>query len=174
MGLTALERLSERLLCWLVSRGWTPSVAGLERIAAPHAVFHARPAETAATLVGAARHVTRDVDPSVVRDLFDAAPRATVAFVERGAVELLPAWARVRADTHEFAVRIDDASDLEGREVVLLRDDGAYWFELRGISIRGLARRIDLAQPGESGGLAWYAVEPRRVLAWDYGAIRYA
>jgi hypothetical protein len=70
-ALTALDRLSERLRWWLVSRERTPSVAGLERIAAPHAVFHARPAETAATLVGAARHMTRDVDASVVRDLLD-------------------------------------------------------------------------------------------------------
>ena len=123
---------------------------------------------------GTALRVTRDVEPSAVRDLREDAPRATVAFVDHGAVELLPVRAHGSGDTHAFAVRAGDAPDLAGREVVFVRDDGAYWFELRGISVRGIARRIDAPEPGEAGGLAWYAVEPRRVIAWDYATIRYA
>jgi hypothetical protein len=118
--------------------------------------------------------VTRDVEPSAVGDLFNDAPRSTVAFVEGAAVQLLPVRVRASGDTHAFAVRADDAPDLTGREVVLLRDDGAYWFELRGIYMRGIARRIAAPERGEAGGLAWYAVEPRRVRAWDYATIRYA
>jgi hypothetical protein len=116
--------------------------------------------------------VTRDVEPAAVRDLLDDPPRATVAFVDGEAVELLPVRARFSADTHRFGVLAGDAPGLEGREVVLVRDDGAYWFELRGISVRGVARRLDPPEPGEAGGLAWYAIEPRRVLAWDYGTVR--
>src|SRR3990172_10021430 len=37
-----------------------------------------------------ANRVTRDVEPSALRDLIDDPPRATVAFVDRDAVELLP------------------------------------------------------------------------------------
>ena len=54
--------------------------------------------------------------------------------------------------------------------MVLLRDDGAYWFELRGIAVRGTARRADALDAGS--GLDWYAIEPGRVLAWNYAAIR--
>lgn len=129
------------------------------------------PAQPAGT-TWAPRRVTRDVEPSAVRDLFQDPMRASVAFVERGGVELLPVRARVRADTHAFAVRTGDAPNLDGREVVLIRDDGAYWFELRGISVRGIARRIDAREPADAGGLLWYALEPRRVLAWDYATIR--
>jgi len=119
-----------------------------------------------------ARRVTRDVEPSALKDLLEHPPRATVAFVDRDAVEVLPVRARFRADTYQFGVQPEVATDFEHREVVLVIDDGAYWFELRGISVRGLARRTDRGEPGETDALAWYAIEPRRILAWDYGAIR--
>lgn len=118
------------------------------------------------------RHVTRDVEPAAVRDLLEHPPRATVAFVDHGAVDLLPVSARCSADRHLFRVAVAGAPDLENREVVLVIDDGQYWFELRGISVRGVAKRIDAPAPGEADGVAWYAIEPRRILAWDYGTIR--
>lgn len=118
------------------------------------------------------KQVTRDVEAGVVSDLLVDPPRATVAFVEANEVDVLPARAQFDGSVHLFAVRADDAPDLSGREVVLVRDDGPYWFELRGISVRGGARRA-AAPNAESGAhLAWYALEPRRVLAWDYGALR--
>ncbi len=53
-------------------------------------------------------------------------------------------------------------------------DDGPYWFELRGISVRGVARRGEAPPSRPEAGLTWYALEPRRVLAWDYAALRRA
>ncbi len=88
------------------------------------------------------------------------------------AVELLPARARCDAGVHLFGVLLDAAPDLARREVLLDIDDGMYWFELRGISVRGVARRVDSPESGAARRLTWYAIEPRRVLAWDYGAIR--
>jgi hypothetical protein len=116
------------------------------------------------------KRVTRDVEMSALRDLLDRPPRATVAFVDGGAVSLLPAGARCSVTKHLFGVLPAAAPDLAGREVVLVIDDGPYWFEARGISVRGIAARVE--PPSGSGGLAWYVIEPRRVLAWDYGAIR--
>lgn len=118
------------------------------------------------------KHVTRDVEPAAVRDLLEDPPRATVAFMEADEVNVLPARARFDGGVHVFAVRADVAPDLGGREVVLVRDDGPYWFELRGISVRGLAKPA--AAPNEESGrhLVWYDIEPRRVLAWDYSALR--
>lgn len=116
--------------------------------------------------------VTRDVDPAAVRDLLDRPPRATVAFVDGGAATLLPARVRLDGDRHLFAVAADEAPALDQREVVLVIDDGPYWFQLRGFSVRGIARSIDAPTSAEAGQLAWYAIDTRRVLAWDYGAVR--
>jgi hypothetical protein len=120
----------------------------------------------------AGKRVTRDVEPSALRDLIDAPPRATVAFVDRDAVELLPVEVAARGDLQLFGIVAAGNPDIEGREVVLLLDGGSYWFELRGVSLRGVAARA-VPPEGEDGrGLGWYAVVPRRVLAWDYGTLR--
>lgn len=119
-----------------------------------------------------APRATRDVEPSALTDLLEHPPRAAVAFVDRDEVDVLPVQARCRADTYCFGVLPEIAPDFENQEVVLVIDDGPYWFELRGMSVRGLARRIDRADPSEMKVLAWYAVEPRRALAWDHGTIR--
>ena len=125
--------------------------------------------QTGATM---GKRVTRDVEPSALQELREHPPRATVAFVDRDAVDLVPARTRFSDATYRFGVLANVAPDFENREVVLVIDDGPYWFELRGISVRGVAIRID--QPGQrdAGALIWYAIKPRRVLAWDYGAIR--
>jgi hypothetical protein len=118
--------------------------------------------------------ITRDVEPSALRDLIEHPPRAAVAFIDRDRAEVLPVRARYRADTYRFGVLPGVATELENREVVVVIDDGPYFFELCGISVRGVARRIDRAEAGEADALAWYVIEPRRILAWDYDAMREA
>jgi hypothetical protein len=118
------------------------------------------------------RRVTRDVDPGALRRLLDDPPRATVAFVSGDGVELVPVRVCVRDGMHLFGVRGDAAAELDGREVVLIVDGGAYWFHLHGFSVRGEATAVASPGTAEGTGLCWYAVTPRRVLAWDYGTIR--
>jgi len=118
------------------------------------------------------RRVCRDVEPQAVGDLLENPPRAAVAFVEAEEVEVLPVRARMAGGVHLFAVCADVAPDLGGREVVLVRDDGPYWFQLRGISVRGVAARAAAPQDESAEPLVWYAIEPRRVLAWDYATLR--
>lgn len=119
------------------------------------------------------RRISRDVDPAAVRDLLDHPPRATVAFVDGGAA-VLPARAHLDGDRRLFAVAADAAPALDRSEVVLVIDDGWYWFQLRGVSVRGIAHRVDGPTGAEAAPLAWYTVDTRRVLAWDYGAVREA
>jgi len=115
--------------------------------------------------------VTRDVEPAALRDLLEDPPRATVALLDHDRVDALPVRYRLDGGTHLIGVASEATVAIEGREVLLVIDDGAYWFELRGVSVRGVATRID-APDGDRGGHAWYAIAPRRVLGWDYGAIR--
>jgi hypothetical protein len=119
----------------------------------------------------AERRFTRDVDLSAVRDLLDRPRQAAVAFVDDDAVDLLPVQARCAADTYLFGL-LDGSPDLISREVVLVVDAGPYWFQLRGVSIRGIAERAEPPEPGAAEGLVWYAIDARRILAWDYGSIR--
>jgi len=131
------------------------------------------PATLQALAEGAAgNRVTRDVEPSALRDLTDDPPRATVAFVDHDTVELLPVKVGARGGVQLFGIVPAGDPDLEGREVVLLMDGGSYWFELRGVSVRGVAARADSPEGEAAEGLRWYAVVPRRVLAWDYASIR--
>jgi hypothetical protein len=115
------------------------------------------------------RHVTRDVEPAALGDLLEHPRRATLTFVRDGAADAVPARIRVDGNRYRFAVVADAAPDLTGHEVVVIVDDGPYWFQLRGLSLRGVAEATDAC---DGDGLVWYAVTPRRVLAWDYGAVR--
>jgi hypothetical protein len=117
--------------------------------------------------------VTRDVEAEALRDLLEHPPRATVAFVHDGGPDALPARAHLTG-APRFAVAADATPDLDGREVVLVVDDGPYWFQLRGISVRGTARRLAEPPAGAAANLAWYAIEERRRLAWDYAQVRSA
>jgi hypothetical protein len=58
--------------------------------------------------------------------------------------------------------------------VVLVVDDGAYWFELRAAVWRGtVAPEGDEDRSGRSGdGLVWFRLDPLRCVAWDYGRLR--
>jgi hypothetical protein len=115
------------------------------------------------------RRVIRDVEPAALGDLLEHPPRATLVFVRDGAADAVPARIRVDGNRYHVAVVADAAPHLTGHEVVVVVDDGPYWFQLRGLSVRGIAEATD-ARDGD--GLVWYAVTPRRVLAWDYGAVR--
>jgi hypothetical protein len=121
---------------------------------------------------GAVGQVTRDVELAHLGDLLTKPPRAAVAFVENEAATILPAHACVMDGEHRFAVDAASAPDLSGREVVLMRDDGPYWFELRGISVRGTATRVPTPSAAPAERLVWYGVAPTRILAWDYAALR--
>src|SRR5262249_59552407 len=109
-----------------------------------------------------------------VEDRRGRPPRGTVAFVDRTTIDLRPAQVRCSADTYQFGVLADACDDLDGREVVLMIDDGPYWFQLRGISVRGSARHIDPPATQEHKALVRYVIEAQRILACDYAAIREA
>lgn len=112
--------------------------------------------------------ITRDVEPRAVADLALAPPRAALAAVVDGEIIALPVDATLEQPADPASsprqVRVpSDAPDLAGREVVVVADDGPQWFRLRSLTVRG---------PAEAVGDRLYRVSPRRVVAWDYGALR--
>jgi hypothetical protein len=112
--------------------------------------------------------VTRDVALETVSDLLAHPPRATVTYVDDDGIALVPVRARF-VDQRPLVGLPASGPDLAGKEVILLVDDGPWWFRLRGASFRGVAQRDT-----EADGLSWWTITPRRIIAWDYGTIREA
>jgi Pyridoxamine 5'-phosphate oxidase len=113
--------------------------------------------------------ITRDVAPTAVADLALAPSRTTLATTADGKIHLLPVSSSLEdpADP-EWSPRVvrvpADAPDLDDRNVVVISDDGPQWFRLRSLSVRGTATAISDQT---------YRVKPNRVVAWDYGSLRY-
>src|SRR5262245_27459016 len=106
-----------------------------------------------------AKRASADVDLGHLRSLLQQPTRATVAFVRGGAIDALPVRARCSADAFLFGVARDAAPALTQAEVVLLLDGGSWWFELCGVSVRGIAAP---AQTPEASELEWYTLAPTR------------
>jgi hypothetical protein len=112
--------------------------------------------------------ITRDVAVSAVADVALAPPRAALAATVGDEIELLPIRLSVNdpADpaSSPRTVRVPNSTpDLDGRNVVVVADDGPQWFRLRSLTIRGTA----IATGDRS-----YRIMPQRVVAWDYGSLR--
>jgi hypothetical protein len=104
-----------------------------------------------------------------VADLALAPPRATLAATVDDEIQVLPISLSVEDPTDlDSSPRIvrapEDAPDLADRNVVVISDDGPQWFRLRSLSVRGTAIAI---------GDHSYRMTPKRVVARDYGSLRY-
>jgi hypothetical protein len=116
--------------------------------------------------------VTRDVDPDSALDLLERVPRACLSFASDPGpivqpVELL--WRDGRCWV-SFPGNAEHQV-LPGQEVVLLVDEGIYYFDLRAIYIRGQAKVAEVP-PDMPAGRKWFEVIPLKTVAWDYGTLR--
>lgn len=112
--------------------------------------------------------ITRDVEASAVADLALSPPRAALAATGDDEILVLPVSVTLEepADpaTSPRTVRVpEDGPDLTDRDVVVIADDGPQWFRLRSLTVRGTAKAL---------GQCTYRVVPKRIVAWDYGALR--
>lgn len=113
--------------------------------------------------------ITRDVEACAVADLALTPPRAALATTIGDEIHLLPIRLSVSDPAHPASsprtVQVPSGTpNLDGRNVVLVCDDGPQWFRLRSLTVRGTA-----VPTGDNS----YRVTPRRVVAWDYGSLRY-
>ncbi len=117
------------------------------------------------------KQVTRNIDPDSAHDLLQRVPRACIAFANDGEPQSQPV-AVIWRDNHSF-IGIPAAAPylpVASQEVVLLVDEGIYYFDLRAIYIRG---HIQPAQPptDSRAGHIWFELIPDKTVAWDYGTL---
>ena len=115
------------------------------------------------------KRVTRAVRPEDLRELLERPPRATLAFVREGQIHAIPV--AFKYDDGRYLVGLpDDATPPDGR-VKLLVDDGPWYFDLRGLWVRGALTPI---KPPASApeGATWFELAPEKTAAWHYGSMR--
>jgi hypothetical protein len=104
--------------------------------------------------------VTRRVGVDDLPDLLAAPPRACLAYRDGAGVQAAPVGFRFESGRYLVA---PGTGPRLGDLVELLVDDGKWFFDLRGLRVRG--RLAEAADPG------WYELVPDKVVAWDYGTL---
>lgn len=116
--------------------------------------------------------VTQRVSLAGVEDLVDRPARAAIACAGPDGPECFPVVVRrdggMRIGVHPTAVPAIGDPD----RVVLVIDDGAYWFELRAVVWRGSVSAAGDGDRSAGENLVWFQLDPHRCVAWDYGQLR--
>ncbi len=118
------------------------------------------------------KRVTRNIDPGCARDLLERVPRACICFACAQGPQAEPVVLVWQDD--RYLVGIPEQAERRpgpGQEVVLLVDEGVYFFDLRAIYIRGRVRPAE-APKGARASHTWFEVVPLKTVAWDYGTLR--
>ena len=116
--------------------------------------------------------VTRNIELDEARPILEGGARASLGFALAGEPMLEPV-AFVHRDGRYLAAMSSTARTRPrpGDEVVLLIDDGIYFFDLRAVYVRGRIEPLPSEDRPQDGGF-WFEVEPTKVVAWDYGRMR--
>lgn len=117
------------------------------------------------------KRVSRDITPTAARDLLERVPRACVTYAADSGPQAQPVVLIWRADRYHVGLAAAaNPPPEDGQEVVLLVDEGVYFFTLRAIYVRGQVQRT---QPPENApdGYTWFELLPQKTIAWDYGKL---
>ncbi|HVP28820.1 MAG TPA: hypothetical protein VMW35_06620 [Myxococcota bacterium] len=115
--------------------------------------------------------ITQRVDPVRLANVLGDRSRAAIAFDRDGRVEAVPVRLRHEADALWIGIAPEYAPPPSCRDrVVLVVDDGRWWFELRAVTWRG---RIagDTPPFAAADDRLWLRLAPIGVVAWDYGTL---
>ena len=118
------------------------------------------------------RRITHAVDPEQMRDLLERAPRACIVFLSAGTVDLVPVEFRLQEGRHWIGLSGDGSAPGPDEPVKLLVDEGMYYFDMRGIWIRGRASFSEERPETGSPALTWFQLVPEKFIAWDFGTMR--
>jgi hypothetical protein len=110
------------------------------------------------------KRITRTVELADLRDLIEAPEQAHLAYVVDGAPEAVRV--AMRRDGERWLITLPAGTSIpDGARVVLLLDDGVFYFELRGVRVRGTLRDCRDST---------HEVVQEKITTWDYGAMREA
>ena len=115
------------------------------------------------------KRVTRAVHPEDLRALLEHPPRATLAFVRERRIEAIPV--AFRWDDGCYMVGLPEDAAAPPERVKLLVDDGPWYFDLRGVWVRGSLTPIK-PPTGALESQAWFELTPEKTAAWHYGSMR--
>jgi hypothetical protein len=120
------------------------------------------------------RRITHAVDAEKMRDLLEGVPRACIAFTNAGIPEVAPAEFRFQEGRYWIGMSGGGSGPAPGpnEPLKLLIDEGMYYFDLRGIWIRGRALFSEERPEGGSPQLNWFQLVPEKFVAWDFAAMR--
>ncbi len=118
------------------------------------------------------KQVTRDIDPASARDLLERVPRACICFASDHGPQAQPIVLVWQDGRYLAGISLDaDRLPGSGQEVVLLIDEGIYYFDLRAIYIRGQVKQASAPRDAPFSR-TWFEVVPSKTVAWDYGMFR--
>ena len=118
------------------------------------------------------KRVTRNIDPDSARDLLERVPRACLCFACDYGPHAQPIVLVWHGGRYLAGIPLDaDRQPGSGQEVVLLIDEGIYYFDLRAIYIRGQVKQASAPREAPSSR-TWFEVVPLKTVAWDYGMFR--
>ncbi len=118
------------------------------------------------------KRISRNIDPRCVRDLLERVPHACICFVCDQGPQAQPVMLVWHDD--RYLVGIPEQTERRpgpDQEVVLLVDEGVYFFDLRAIYIRGRVKPAEAPRDAPAGR-TWFEVVPLKTVAWDYGTLR--
>ena len=118
--------------------------------------------------------ITHAVDPEEVRDLLEGVPRACIAFVNAGMVDIVPVECRFQDGLYWIGMSGGGSAPAPGPDdpVKLLVDQGMYYFDMRGIWIRGRASFNQERPEAGRAALNWFQLVPEKFVAWDFARMR--
>lgn len=117
--------------------------------------------------------MTQRVPVGEISDLLAGSARAAMAYAGPDGPECVPVVVRTDGGIHVGMTPDAIAPAGSRQRVVLVIDDGRYWFQLRAALWRGtLAPEEDDGTAPAGDGLVWFRLEPQRSAAWDYGRLR--
>jgi hypothetical protein len=118
------------------------------------------------------KRVTRNIDPLRARDLLERVPRACISFACDHGPQAQPIVLVWQDDRYLAGLPLDaDPRPGSEQEVVLLIDEGIYYFDLRAIYIRGQIKQASAPRDAPTSR-TWFEVVPLKTVAWDYGTLR--
>lgn len=111
-------------------------------------------------------HISRNIDLDQARDLLERVPRACMTFAGSDGPVAQPVTFEWRAEHYRIGIPASAQLPADEQEIVLLIDEGVYFFDLRAIYIRGQIHHTQA-----DAAHHWVELTPLKIAAWDYGTL---